>query len=125
MTKHPYKTKGTPIRQTSLTDFLSNYEMMMDFRGAWQDGQAGTAWISGLHIADWVWHHPKPRNKDQIELLFLEMESVLDQGKFVPLTDVDDRCWRQNFLVTNLRFGDRFGHLVTEISKNYRRRARS
>ena len=84
MTKHPYKTKGTPIRQTSLTDFLSNYEMMMDFRGAWQDGQAGTAWISGLHIADWVWHHPKPRNKDQIELSFLEMESVLDQGKFGP-----------------------------------------
>lgn len=55
--------------------------MMMDFRGAWQDGQAGTAWIGGLHIADWVWHHPKPRNKDQIELLFLEMESVLDLGK--------------------------------------------
>jgi len=72
-------TKGTPIRQTSLSDFLSNYEMMMDFRGAWQDGQAGTAWISGLHIADWVWHYPKPRDKDQIELSFLDMESVLDQ----------------------------------------------
>jgi len=72
-------TKGTPVRRTSLSDFLSDYEMMMDFRGAWQDGQAGTAWISGLHIADWVWHHPKPRNKDQIEHLFLEMELVLDQ----------------------------------------------
>ena len=109
MTKHPYKTKGTPIRQTSLTDFLSNYEMMMDFRGAWQDGQAGTAWISGLHIADWVWHHPKPRNKDQIELSFLEMESVLDQGKFGPCgksilaTDIKFdifgdklRCWHQH-----------------------------
>ena len=56
--------------------------MMLDFRGAWQDGQAGTAWISGLHIADWVRHHPKTRNKDKIEFLFLEMESVLDQGKY-------------------------------------------
>ena len=58
--------------------------MLLDFRGAWQDGQAGTAWISGLHIGDWVRHNPKTRNKDKIELLFLEMESVLGQGKSDP-----------------------------------------
>ena len=53
----------------------------MDFRGAWQDGQAGSAWISGLHIAEWVEHFPKTRNKDQLELEFLNMEFVLEKGK--------------------------------------------
>ena len=35
--------------------------MMMDFRGAWQDGQAGSSWLAGLHIAEWVEHYPKLR----------------------------------------------------------------
>ena len=54
--------------------------MMIDFRGAWQDGQAGSSWITGQHIADWVEHFPKNRSKDEIEKEFIKMESVLDKG---------------------------------------------
>ena len=30
------QTRGTTIRDTNLTSFLSNVRVMMDFRGAWQ-----------------------------------------------------------------------------------------
>lgn len=40
-------TEGSPIRQTSLHDYLMDYQLMLDTYQIWQDGAAGAVWLTG------------------------------------------------------------------------------
>ena len=58
---------------------MRDKELMMAFRGCWQDGQGAVSWIAGLHIAEWVGHVPqKNRDKTSLEEIMLNTEYTLN-----------------------------------------------
>ena len=43
------------MRGQNISEFLKDPETMMEFRGAWQDGQSAVSWLTGTHIGySWV-----------------------------------------------------------------------
>ena len=78
--------KGSPIQRTSLNKLLDkafdgDFQDLMTFRGFWQDGQAGTSWLTSTHIGDWVQSGDrKPwslRSKNQREMYFLNHKKMM------------------------------------------------
>jgi len=61
---HVTKTSGVKdeIRKykDNLNGYLNNYQLMLETRDLWQDGQASVSWLTGTHIAGWV---QCPRNE--------------------------------------------------------------
>ena len=81
--------KGSPIERTSLNEILNkavdgNFTDLMAFRGFWQDGQAGTPWLTSTHTADWVASgDTKPwslRGKNQRKIYFLNHKKMMTEA---------------------------------------------
>ena len=47
------------LQDVKIEEFLEDYDLMMEIRGIWQDGQGSVSWLSGTHIGNsWVLHYP-------------------------------------------------------------------
>ena len=55
---HQTKTSraSDPVRKykKDLNGYLNHYQLMLETRDVWQDGQAAVSWLTGTHIARWV-----------------------------------------------------------------------
>lgn len=47
-------TRGRPIRNMTLTEYLQDKAEMLQTRTIWFDGQAGVSWLTGTHVDSWV-----------------------------------------------------------------------
>ncbi|CAG5113370.1 Oidioi.mRNA.OKI2018_I69.chr2.g7481.t1.cds [Oikopleura dioica] len=64
-----------------MDEFLEDKSSMMEFRGCWQDGQAGVSWLTGTHIADWVHKGAEAnRDPDTQERKFFDFENQLTEA---------------------------------------------
>ena len=74
-------TKGMKIKEQSFDQFLEDKSSMMEFRGCWQDGQAGVSWLTGTHIAEWVkkGEHAE-KDPDTLERVFFDYEKQLTEA---------------------------------------------
>ncbi|CBY42038.1 unnamed protein product [Oikopleura dioica] len=74
-------TKGMKIKEQSLDEFLDDKASMMEFRGCWQDGQAGVSWLTGTHIAEWVRKGENAeKDPETLERWFFDYEKQLTEA---------------------------------------------
>lgn len=74
-------TKGMKIKEQSLDEFLEDKASMMEFRGCWQDGQAGVSWLTGTHIAEWVRKGENTeKDPETLERWFFDYEKQLTEA---------------------------------------------
>lgn len=63
--------------KNKLNLYLDNYQLMLESRDIWQDGQALVAWLTGSHIGEWASCPKDEQIKLMREYYSLDVESVL------------------------------------------------
>ena len=96
------------FQQSSLGDFLAEPRLMKKYRGCWQDGQAGVAWLSGRQRAAWIQHVGDDNVTIDVHSLQVAAVNLRSMKWFGILEQVDesvDMFNRQFPMVNSLKIG--------------------